>query len=276
MRQVCLAPGRGEAVAESPAAGSVIGHTIAMWLMRQTAVMETELLYLRDAYLQHFTATIVAISDDAVALDRTAFYPTGGGQPHDTGTVGPLTVTDVRKDDGLVWHTVGHEAPAWLPVVGSTVDCVIDWPRRHALMRTHTALHVLCGVIWNEWRVPVTGGNMEPLSARMDFEFDPLPEGFAVTVEALVNAELAADRPIEVGFLPRDTAVHDEDLIRTKVNMIPEAVSEIRVVDIVGLDKQADGGTHVRTTGEVGRIRVVKTENKGKGNKRIRLEIVDA
>ena len=135
---------------------------------------------------------------------------------------------------------------------------------------------MLCGVIWNEWGVPVTGGNMEPLSARMDFEFDPLPEGFAVRVEELVNAEIAADRPIEVSFLPRDTALGDADLIRTKVNLIPESVSEIRVVDIVGLDKQADGGTHVQSTGEVGRIRVVKTESKGKGNKRIRLEIVDA
>jgi misacylated tRNA(Ala) deacylase len=144
------------------------------------------------------------------------------------------------------------------------------------LMRTHSALHVLCGVIWNEWRVPVTGGNMEPLSARMDFEFDPLPEGFGPRVEQLVNDELAADRPIEVSFLPRSTAVMDEDLIRTKVSMIPESVPEIRVVDIVGLDKQADGGTHVHTTGEVGRIRVVKTESKGKGNKRIRLEVVDA
>ena len=151
----------------------------------------------------------------------------------------------------------------------------VDWDRRHALMRTHSALHVLCGVIWNEWRVPVTGGNMEPLSARMDFEFDPLPEGFGPRVEELVNTELAADRPIEIEFLARDVAVEDEDLIRTKVNMIPESVKEIRVVDIVGLDKQADGGTHVRTTGEVGRIRVTKTENKGKGNKRVRLEVVD-
>jgi misacylated tRNA(Ala) deacylase len=142
-------------------------------------------------------------------------------------------------------------------------------------MRTHTALHVLCGVIWNEWRVPVTGGNMEPLAARMDFEFDPLPEGFGPRIEELVNTELAADRPIAVEFLPRDTAVHDEDLIRTKVNMIPESVREIRVVDIVGLDRQADGGTHVRSTAEVGRIRVVKLENKGKGNKRVRLEVID-
>ena len=117
---------------------------------------------------------------------------------------------------------------------------------------------------------------MEPLAARMDFEFDPLPEGFGPRVEELVNAEIAADRPIEVSFLPRDTAVTDEDLIRTKVNMIPESVPEIRVVDIVGLDKQADGGTHVSSTDQVGRIRVVKTESKGKGNKRIRVEVVDA
>ena len=142
-------------------------------------------------------------------------------------------------------------------------------------MRTHTALHVLCGVIWNEWGTAVTGGNMTPLAARMDFEFDPLPEGFGARVEELVNAEIVTDRPIEVGFLPRDAAVADEDLIRPKVNMIPESVTEIRVVDIVGLDKQADGGTHVASTGEVGGVRVVKTESKGKANKRIRLEVTD-
>jgi misacylated tRNA(Ala) deacylase len=143
-------------------------------------------------------------------------------------------------------------------------------------MRTHCALHVLCGVIWNEWHVPVTGGNMEPLSARMDFEFDPVPEGFVARIEELVNAELAADRSVAVSFLPRDTALEDADLIRTKVSLIPETVSEIRVVDIVGLDKQADGGTHVASTAEVGRIKITKLENKGKGNKRVRLEIVDA
>ncbi|HEV3329311.1 MAG TPA: alanyl-tRNA editing protein [Acidimicrobiales bacterium] len=153
---------------------------------------------------------------------------------------------------------------------------MVDWDRRHALMRTHTAMHVLCGVIWNEYRVPVTGGNMEPLSARMDFEFDPLPEGFGPRIEELVNAELVADRRIQVSFTPRATAVLDSDLIRTKVSLVPEHVAEVRVVDIVGLDKQADGGTHVHTTSEVGRVRVVKTESKGKGNKRIRVEVVDA
>ena len=235
--------------------------------------MTTELIYLRDAYIAEFDAVVLDVRDGAVALDRTAFYPTGGGQPHDTGTIAGLAVTDVRKDGDDVWHSIGDGA---VPSVGESVHAVIDWSRRHQLMRTHSALHVLCGVIWNEWRVPVTGGNMEPLSARMDFEFDPLPEGFGPRVEQLVNDELAADRAIEVSFLPRTTAVMDEDLIRTKVSMIPESVPEIRVVDIVGLDKQADGGTHVRTTGEVGRIRVIKTESKGKGNKRIRLEIVDA
>jgi len=237
--------------------------------------MATDLLYLRDAYLTEFDAVVVDVREGGVALDRTAFYPTGGGQANDTGVLAGLAVTDVRKEGDLVWHTVDAATGA-LPAAGSTVHGVIDWSRRHELMRTHTALHVLCGVIWNEWRVPVTGGNMEPLSARMDFEFDPLPEGFGPRVEQLVNDELAADRPIEVSFLPRSTAVMDEDLIRTKVSMIPESVPEIRVVDIVGLDKQADGGTHVRSTGEVGRIRVVKLENKGKGNKRVRLEVVDA
>jgi misacylated tRNA(Ala) deacylase len=232
--------------------------------------MESDLLYLRDAELRTFTGRVVARRDDAVALDRTAFYPTGGGQPHDTGTLAGLAVVDVRKEDGLVWHRL-EGGP--LPDEGAEVMGELDWDRRHRLMRTHTAMHVLCGVIWNEWKVPVTGGNMEPLSARMDFEFDPLPEGFGPRIEDLVNAEIAADRPVVVEFLPRETAVLDEDLIRTKVSLIPESVQEIRVVDIVGLDKQADGGTHVRSTGEIGRFRVVKTESKGKGNKRIRVQI---
>jgi misacylated tRNA(Ala) deacylase len=235
----------------------------------------TELLYLTDAYLRSFSARVVDVDDDGnrVALDRTAFYPTGGGQPFDTGSLGGRPVVEVRKEGGLVWHTLDADGP--VPAAGDEVEGEVDWDRRHALMRTHTALHVLCGVIWNEWGTAVTGGNMEPLSARMDFEFDPLPEGFGPRVEELVNAELAADRKIEVTFLPRSTAVADEDLIRTKVNLIPESVPEIRVVDIVGLDKQADGGTHVSSTAEVGRIRVVKTESKGKGNKRIRIEVLD-
>jgi misacylated tRNA(Ala) deacylase len=233
----------------------------------------TEPLYLRDAYLREFDATVTEVDAAAsrVALDRTAFYPTGGGQPHDTGKLGDVRVVDVRKEGDIVWHVVERD----VPLVGASVHGTIDWDRRHRLMRTHSAMHVLCGVIWNEWGNAVTGGNMEPLEARMDFAFDPLPEGFAARVEGLVNAEIAQDRPIAITFLPRDTAVADEDLIRTKVNLIPASVSEIRVVDIVGLDRQADGGTHVRSTAEIGRFEVVKTESKGRGNKRIRIRILD-
>jgi misacylated tRNA(Ala) deacylase len=236
----------------------------------------TDLLFLRDANLRAFDAVVTGVDEDGrrVTLDRTAFYATGGGQPHDVGTLADVAVVDVRKEGADVWHVLGGDGP--LPRVGDEVHGEVDWDRRHRLMRTHTALHVLCGVIWNEYGKAVTGGNMEPLAARMDFEFDPLPEGFGATVERRVNEELAADRPIEVSFLPRDVALGDPDLIRTKVSLIPESVPEIRVVDIVGLDKQADGGTHVASTAEVGRVRVVKTESKGKANKRIRIEIDDA
>ena len=241
--------------------------------------LHTELEYLRDAYATTFTATVSAVDGQSVCLDRTLFYPTGGGQPHDTGKLtwagaaeGHASVVDVTKSGEAVWHAIEGSVPD----VGTTVTGTIDWDRRHQLMRTHTALHVLCGVIWNRWGVPVTGGNMELLRARMDFAFDPLPEGFGPEIEALVNEELAADRPIHVAFLPHAAAQADPELIRTKVNMIPSSVTEIRVVDIEGLDRQADGGTHVRSTAEVGRIRVEKTESKGKGNKRLRVEILDA
>lgn len=237
----------------------------------------TDRIYLRDAQIRAFSAVVVDVDPEGrVALDTSAFYPTGGGQPHDTGTISwdgrTAEVTDVTGRGPLVWHSI--DAP--LPAVGTAVSCELNWERRHQLMRTHTALHILCGVIWNEWGKPVTGGNMEPLVARMDFEFDPLPDGFADRVTDLVNAEISADRLIEVSFLPRETAVLDQDLIRTKVNLIPETVTEIRVLNIVGLDKQADGGTHVLTTGEVGRFEVVKTQSKGKGNKRLRIRLHDA
>lgn len=238
--------------------------------------MATELLHLDDQSLTRFEATVTTVDDDRVALDRTAFYPTGGGQPHDTGILGwdggEARVVEVRKEGPDVWHRIEGDVPD----EGVVVSGEIDWDRRHQLMRTHTALHILCGVIWNEWEKAVTGGNMEPLEARMDFEFDPLPEGFRDRAEELVNAEIAADRPVEISTLPREEALRDEMLIRTKVNLIPESVRQIRVVDIVGLDKQADGGTHVPSTGEVGRVEVVKTESKGKGNKRVRIRVHDA
>ena len=235
--------------------------------------MTTELLFLRDAYLQECDAVVHEVRDNAVIVDQTIFYYTSGGQPHDLGVIDGQLVTEVRKVDGDVLHYLAEGST--LPAVGATVHCVLDWERRHRLMRTHTAMHVLCGVIWNEWKVPVTGGNMEPLVARMDFELPEVPEGFVDKVEKLVNDAIAYNHPIEVSFLPRDTAVVDEDLIRTKVSLIPDSVSEIRVVDIVGLDKQADGGTHVASTQEVGVVRVVKMENKGKGFRRIRVSIVE-
>lgn len=233
----------------------------------------TDRLYLEDAYLRRFEARVAAVGGDRVALDRSAFYPTGGGQPHDTGRLGTCEVVDVRKEDGVVWHTVVGEPPA----PGEEVEGELDWDRRHRLMRTHTALHILNGVIWHEWGTLCTGGsNMEPLSARMDFEFDPLPPGFAEVVERRMNEEVAAARPIEVRFALREEALRDEDLIRTKTVLVPESLETIRIVDIVGLDSQADGGTHVRSTDEVGRVRIVKTESKGKAFKRIRLEVLDA
>jgi misacylated tRNA(Ala) deacylase len=241
--------------------------------------MTTALLCLDDAYLREFTATVIAADTDGarVALDRSAFYPTGGGQPHDIGVLawdGNLAkVTDVRKEGDTVWHTI---ADALLPAPGTTVAGTIDWERRHQLMRTHTAMHILCGVVWNEWGTLVTGSNMDPLSARMDFEFDPLPDGFRDRLEQLANDAIAADHRIEISILGRAVALTDDDLIRTKVNLIPESVTAIRVVDIVGLDKQADGGTHVRSTREVGRLEITKLESKGKGNKRVRVEIHDA
>ncbi len=258
----------------------------------------TDLLFLRDAYQTEFEATVVESSQAEtgcaeIALDQTCFYPTGGGQPHDTGTLtidgSNYQVSKVRKDGDLVWHTItlpegesdltdqpgSDDSDPAAPAAGSAVVGTVDWDRRHQLMRTHTAMHILCGVIWNEYGKAVTGGNMEPLSARMDFEFDPLPEGFGQRVQDLVNEEINKDLPIEVSFLPRSTALADEDLIRTKVNLIPEFVTEIRVVDIVGLDKQADGGTHVHSTSEVGTFEVVKTQSKGKGNKRVRIALHD-
>ncbi len=233
----------------------------------------TELSYLHDASLTSMETTVVNVDGDRVELAATVFYVHGGGQPADHGHLewsgGSASVTDVRKKDGAVWHHLDATPPA----VGAVVTGTIDAERRMELMRTHSAMHVLCGVVYNRFGVMSTGNNMEPLKARIDFDFGTLPDSFADEVAEAVNAEIAADRAIEVSFLPRDSAVEDEDLIRTKVNMIPETVSEIRVVDIVGLDKQADGGTHVSSTGQIGHFEITKTESKGGGNKRIRFQL---
>ncbi len=237
----------------------------------------TELLFHGDSYLKTFEARVVRVDGERVDLDRTAFYPTGGGQPHDVGwlMVGGAAhapVTEVQKDGGVVWHTCpGHRLEKGAAVAGE-----IEWERRHRLMRTHTALHVLCGVIWREFGAPVTGSQMEPLRARMDFELASMRSDFVHAVEKAVQAEIAADRRIEVRSLPRAAAESIPDLVRTKVNLLPAGIATIRIVDIVGLDLQADGGTHVRTTGEVGVIRVVDYRSKGKSNKRLVIEIADA
>jgi misacylated tRNA(Ala) deacylase len=226
-----------------------------------------------DAYKTSTEAIVREMRPEGVVLDRTVFYARGGGQPGDTGWLrwegGEARVSDTFKQGGVSVHVIEGDPPE----AGTPVSAEIDWDRRHVLMRTHTALHALSGIVWRDYGAKVTGGNMEPGAARMDFELDSMSGEFAREVEGKLNQELAADRPVRVEFLPRIQALEDPDLIRTKVNLIPEAVDPIRVITIEGLDRQADGGTHVRSTGEVGLIRVVKTESKGKAFKRMRIEL---
>ena len=230
-----------------------------------------------DAYARSVPARVLQTDDGAVLLDRTVFYPGGGGQPADSGWLRAPAgdgwrVTGARKAGEEVWHVIDGE----LPPVGATVAAEIDWDRRHALMRTHSALHVLCGVIWRDWGASVTGGNMEPLAGRMDFEFETMAGELVAEIERRVNVEIAADREIRVAILPRDEAFAIPDLIRTKINLLPEGIREVRTIEIVGLDLQADGGTHVAHTAEIGRVRVTGYESKGRINKRIRIEVLDA
>ncbi len=237
----------------------------------------TELLYQTDSYLREMDAVVTAVDAEkrAVALDRTVFYPGGGGQPHDTGTLtaagATYPVVRVKKIGGDVWHFLGGEDP--LPEVGAAAHGVIDWARRYALMRTHTALHILCGVVFRDYGALVTGGNMEPGKGRMDFEFEHLRAELVAEIEAAVNAEVAAGRAVCVNILPREEAFQIPDLIRTKINLLPAGIAEVRTVEIVGLDLQADGGTHVANTSEVGPVRVVNYKSKGKINKRIYIEL---
>jgi misacylated tRNA(Ala) deacylase len=241
---------------------------------------ETE-LFAVDAYRTTFDTTVAEVDREGgrLRLARTAFYPTGGGQPHDTGALtgpdGTLQVTGVRREAGLIWHTVDAEPDA-LPDVGDELSGEVDWTRRFQLMRTHTALHVLCGVIWADYSIPVTGGNMEPLKGRLDFPFPAMSADLGSRVEQRINEEIERAHEIVVDFLPRSVADADPAMIRTSANLIPAAVDPLRVIDIVGLDRQADGGTHVLSTAEVGRVRVTGTESKGRDNKRIRLEVLDA
>jgi misacylated tRNA(Ala) deacylase len=230
----------------------------------------------RDAYTAVAEGSVVSHADGGLVLDRTPFYARGGGQPGDIGVIRwngrEVVVVDTVRRDGTLVHLVEDDDR---PDPGTQVEAMIDWERRYRLMRTHTALHALSGVVFRDFGAKVTGGNMEPGEARMAFELDAISAEFGREVEERLNDELAKGYPTDIVYLPRGEALSDPDLIRTKVNLIPEWIEQIRVVDIVGLDRQADGGTHVRTTLEVGRITVVKTESKGKANKRMRIALID-
>jgi len=240
-------------------------------------------LFAVDAYRTEFDARVAEVDAEQgrVRLDRTAFYPGGGGQPCDLGTLetpaGTLTVESVRRDAGAVWHWISTSSidEKDLPDPGTEVLGRLDWSRRHALMRTHTALHILCGVIWADYGIPVTGGNMEPLKGRLDFPFPSMSADLGAAVEKRINDEIERALEIVVDFVPRSLADADPALIRTSANLIPQSIDPLRIIDIVGLDKQADGGTHVLSTAEVGAVRVTGTESKGKDNKRIRLEVTE-
>ncbi|MQF69998.1 alanyl-tRNA editing protein [SAR202 cluster bacterium AD-804-J14_MRT_500m] len=236
----------------------------------------TEALYHVDSYATEFDAVVDHVTDTGVVLNRTTFYPGGGGQPSDTGWLKindfRYRVTRVIGRGGLTVHEIQDNDIT----SGDLVNGVIDWERRYQLMRTHTALHILCGVIWRDFGVQVTGGDMKPLEARMDFEMESMSSDFAEEVEKLINREVESERSVETRNLPRKEAFQIPDLIRTKINLLPEKINEVRIVDLVGLDLQADGGTHVANTREVGYIRVVGHESKGRINKRLRIALESA
>jgi misacylated tRNA(Ala) deacylase len=234
----------------------------------------THRLELDDQTLREWEATVLAADPEGIVLDRSAFYPGGGGQPPDGGVLlwgGVATrIVGARKGDDV--YLLPAEGDP-LPPSGTAVRGALDDERRTSLMRTHSALHVLCGVVFRDFGALVTGGNMEPLTARMDFNMTEVPAGFRESVEAACNQEVGADRRIDVRVLPRAEAFAIPDIIRTATNLVPENVREVRIIDIVGLDTQADGGTHVASTKQIGRIELTKLENKGRGFRRVRLRV---
>jgi misacylated tRNA(Ala) deacylase len=237
----------------------------------------TERLELDDSTIRQWTATVLASDpDDGIVLDRSAFYPGGGGQPPDHGVLlwgGVQThIVDVRRRDDL-WLVPLDGDP--LPPVGTAVTGAIEDARRTALMRTHSGLHLLSGVVFRDFGALVTGSNMDPLSGRLDFNLDEIPPGFKEAVEGACNTEVAVNRAISAYELSRDEAFAIPDVIRTATNLLPPTIEIVRIVDIDGLDVQADGGTHVASTQQIGRITVVKVENKGKGFRRIRVSLDD-
>ena len=237
----------------------------------------TRLLYQTDSYLKDFEARVIAHEPEthAVILDQSAFYPGGGGQPADSGYLSlpgsSCRISRAKKAGEHVLHLVEGELP--LPDIGSVVHGKIDWERRYQLMRTHTAMHILCGVIFRAYGALVTGGDMDPLAGRMDFEFETMHKELVTEIEQSINREVSKAVAVEVKILAREAAFQIPDLIRTKINLLPDGIQQVRVVEIVGLDLQADGGTHVHNTSEVGIIRIVDYKSKGKINKRIYLEL---
>ncbi|MBE9508735.1 MAG: alanyl-tRNA editing protein [Chloroflexi bacterium] len=233
----------------------------------------TELLYQTDSTLRKFEAIVTEVVGDGVVLDRTAFYPGGGGQPCDLGRLssddGEWEVVKVGRSEGRVVHKLNGGPPP----AGTRVKGILDWERRYALMRTHTAMHILCGVIWRDYGAQVTGGRMEPLRGRMDFEFERMQRELVSEIEEKINTEVAAARPVSTRILPREEAFQIPDLIRTKINLLPPHITQVRVVEIEGLDLQADGGTHVANTTEVGPLRIVDYKSKGRINKRLVVEL---
>jgi len=239
--------------------------------------MRTKLLYHENSFTYECSAKVVAVDGDEIALDATVFFPGGGGQMPDRGTITwddrqqEASVIALNKRDDVVWHTLDRLPPP----IGTEIVGTIDWEFRYQMMRTHTALHILCGTIWKEFGVQVTGGQMYPDKARMDFAMENLNKERIAYIEEKVNEAVEADYPIRVYTLPRDKAFAIPDLIRTKINLLPPGIEDVRIVEIVGLDLQADGGTHVNHTKEVRGIKIIKTENKGKINKRIEIKLED-
>ena len=235
----------------------------------------TDLLYHTDAYLREFTATVLEVRGQEVLLDRTAFYPGGGGQPPDEGELewpgSRSRLAGLRKEGAGVWHAVEGEPPP----PGTWLDGRLQWDHRYRLMRTHTAMHVLCGVIFRQYGASVTGGQMEPLRGRMDFEFASMRQELVREIEGLINLEVEAGRPVRVRILPREEAFQIPDLIRTKINLLPKDIQEVRTVEIEGLDLQADGGTHVSNTRDVGPLKIVDYKSKGAINKRLVVALGD-
>jgi misacylated tRNA(Ala) deacylase len=237
----------------------------------------TELLFQKDSYLKEFECKIVGVDEEqnAVILDKTAFYIGGGGQPCDTGILEANQDSYIIKKVKKIGDNVYHYIDGKLPEVNENCIGKIDWEHRYKLMRTHTAMHILCGVVWRDYKAQVTGGDMDCLNARMDFEFENFDKELIDEIQEKINNEVEAKRNIKVNILKREEAFKIPDLIRTKINLLPKGINEIRTVEIEGLDLQADGGTHVRNTSEVGKIKIVKFKSKGKINKRIYVEIED-